>query len=70
MPTHVFITPAFRDRLHRRDNRYRFNKTRGYWEFDDGVGPWAPSGMLAGCDWKRGVKALVKMGFIREVPRT
>lgn len=56
-------TAAYRDGLHRRDNRYRWNEARGCWEFDDGVGPWTPSAMLRGATREAGAAALASMGY-------
>lgn len=64
----IFITPSFRDGIHRRDNRYRFNKERGCWQFDDGVGPWTNI-TVNGFEGKNdieGERFLTEQGFVKE----
>lgn len=59
----IYTTEAYRTGLHHRDNRYRFNEERGYWEFNDGIGPWAPSGWLGKKTHAEGVADLTSLNF-------
>lgn len=47
-----------------RQNFYRFNTARGYWEFNDHVGPWAPSGWMTGMNEEQGKEALDDNGWV------
>lgn len=49
-----------------RQNRYRFNEARGYWEFDDGVGPWARSGNLSGLTREQGEQQMARQAWVEE----
>lgn len=65
----IYTTAAYRAGIrtvHRLDNRYRYNDARACWEFDDGIGPWAPSANLGGLSHDEGVRVLARMSYSAE----